>query len=131
MIIIQEARKTAEIEMVQELLLEYCELRKFDMALGDYETEISTLPGKYGRPAGCLLVASNEGKAVGCIAYRSLGNGILDCPDWRETGIPRASLLASPAVWSNDTLISAPIAGYFNGWSAKITADFHSWLVTH
>lgn len=65
------------------------------------------------------------------LEIRALGNGILECPDWREMGLPRVSLLASPAVWSKDTLIAAPIAGYANGWSAKFTADFHSWLVTH
>ena len=65
------------------------------------------------------------------LEIRALGDGILECPDWREAGLPRASLLASPAVWSNETLIAAPIAGYCNGWTAKIVADFNSWLVTH
>jgi tRNA(Ile)-lysidine synthase len=60
---------------------------------------------------------------------RALGEALSDCPDWRETGIPRSSLLASPAIWYKNELISAPLAGFSNGWTAKATgrgnfADF-------
>ena len=65
------------------------------------------------------------------LQIRALGDGIHDCPNWRETGMPRVSLLASPAVWRNDTLISAPLAGYNDEWSARIVADFHSYLLAH
>jgi tRNA(Ile)-lysidine synthase len=61
----------------------------------------------------------------------ALGNGIVDCPDWRAQELPRQSLLASPAIWHNDTLIAAPIAGLHRGWNARIVADFHSSLVAH
>ena len=62
----------------------------------------------------------------------SLGEtGLLACPDWRATGVPRASLLASPAVWRGDTLIAAPLAGVNDAWQARIVADFHSSLVSH
>jgi tRNA(Ile)-lysidine synthase len=40
--------------------------------------------------------------------------------------MPQVSLMASPSVWSGDTLIAAPLAGLSNGWSAQIVADFHS-----
>ena len=46
-------------------------------------------------------------------------SGLAECPDWRATGIPRASLLASPAVWKKDRLIAAPMAGLGNGWVIK------------
>lgn len=65
------------------------------------------------------------------LQIRALGEGIRDCPDWRETGMPRVSLLASPAVWRGDTLISAPLAGYNDDWTARIVADFHSYLLAH
>jgi tRNA(Ile)-lysidine synthase len=61
----------------------------------------------------------------------ALGDGIADCPDWRSAGLPRLSLMASPAVWRGDTLISAPLAGLQCGWTARIVADFHSSLVVH
>ncbi len=46
--------------------------------------------------------------------------GLALCPHWRETGLPRASLLASPAVWHGGVLIAAPLAGLENGWKARI-----------
>ena len=63
---------------------------------------------------------------------RVLGEGGLrHCPDWRLTGLPRYSLLASPAIWQGDTLIAAPLAGHGNEWSAQIVADFHTSPLSH
>lgn len=58
--------------------------------------------------------------------FKALGDGIKFCPDWRDAGTPRASLLASPSVWQGEALIAAPLAGLSQGWSARIVADFHS-----
>ncbi len=55
------------------------------------------------------------------LQVRALGKAVNDCPDWRETGLPRQSLLASPAVWRGDALVAAPIAGFENGWEASAT----------
>lgn len=57
--------------------------------------------------------------------------GLQLCPDWRETGLPRASLLASPAVWQGERLIAAPLAGINPRWSARIVADFRDRLLSH
>ncbi|MEI6797788.1 MAG: tRNA lysidine(34) synthetase TilS [Pseudomonadota bacterium] len=38
--------------------------------------------------------------------------GLAQCPDWRSTGLPRAALLASPAVWLGERLVAAPLAGF-------------------
>lgn len=65
------------------------------------------------------------------LTIRALGEGIRACPDWRETGVPRHSLMATPAVWRGDALIAAPIAGLQNGWTAQIVAEFHEWLNVH
>lgn len=63
----------------------------------------------------------------------ALGDAVMQCPDWRETGLPRASLLASPAIWDGDRLVAAPVAGLANGWTAEITGsvDFAASLMTH
>lgn len=37
-------------------------------------------------------------------------NGLVACPDWRETGRKRRSLLASPSVWVGSELLAAPLA---------------------
>ena len=43
---------------------------------------------------------------------RALGPlGLAQCPNARATGLPRATLLASPALWDGDRLIAAPLAG--------------------
>ena len=46
--------------------------------------------------------------------------GLKSCPHWRSEDLPRASLLASPAVWQGEALIAAPLAGFANGWEAKL-----------
>ncbi|TRD21667.1 tRNA lysidine(34) synthetase TilS [Palleronia caenipelagi] len=51
----------------------------------------------------------------------ALGDAVALCPDWRQTGFPRDSLRASPAIWRNEELIAAPLAGLSNGWSAEWT----------
>ncbi len=34
-----------------------------------YDAEIAGLPGAYAPPDGCLLLAQEEGRAAGCVAY--------------------------------------------------------------
>jgi len=65
------------------------------------------------------------------LRIRALGEGVLSCPDWRASGLPRASLAATPSIWSDNRLESAPMAGFSNGWDAIIAQDFATWLVTH
>jgi len=72
-----------------------------------------------------------DGPHAADLQVRALGEGIIACPDWRKTGLPRLSLMASPAIWCGDVLVSAPLAGYSHDWAARIVADFHSSLVTH
>ena len=60
--------------------------------------------------------------------------GIRDCPHWRDTGLPRTSLIASPAVWSHDRLIAAPLAGMEMGWKAELVKQDQSLIeaiITH
>ena len=60
--------------------------------------------------------------------------GIRDCPHWRDTGLPRSSLIASPAVWDHDRLISAPLAGFEMGWKAELVKPDQSLIeaiITH
>ncbi len=69
-----------------------------------------------------------EGPHDDALEIRALGEAVKHAP-WRETGLPRQSLLASPAVWRAETLIAAPVAGLPEGWTAKATgrgkfADF-------
>jgi tRNA(Ile)-lysidine synthase len=62
-------------------------------------------------PAGAALPEGAEIRALG-------DAGLTLCPDWRATGLPRQSLLASPALWSGARLIAAPLAGFGPDWQA-------------
>ncbi|KAF0675748.1 tRNA lysidine(34) synthetase TilS [Profundibacterium mesophilum] len=65
------------------------------------------------RPAGTVWDGRwiIEGAAPAGAMTRALGEaGLADCPAWRETGLPRGSLLASPSLWQGDRLLAAPLA---------------------
>lgn len=60
--------------------------------------------------------------------------GLAECAEWRASGVPRAALLSSPAVWQGDRLIAAPLAGAARGWCAELVRgrdDFAGWLISH
>ncbi len=69
------------------------------------------------------------------LTVRALGaEGLTLCPDWRDAGMPRASLIASPAVWKGAELVAAPLAGLTNGWTvdpAPGRNNFASFLLSH
>ncbi|PWJ22515.1 tRNA lysidine(34) synthetase TilS [Jannaschia seohaensis] len=48
----------------------------------------------------------------------ALGEAVSDFP-WRESGLPRQSLLASPAIWSESRPIAAPLAHPEPGWTVE------------
>lgn len=66
------------------------------------------------------------------LTLRALGaEGLRACKSWRACGISRDALLVSPAVWRGDTLIAAPLAGFAQGYDAKIDTSFNSFLLSH
>ena len=96
MLIVKIVETDEELNGVRNLLEEYGELRQHDAALGDYKKELAELPGKYSPPEGILLLASWEGAAAGCVAYRKIGEGICEMkrmyvsPRFRQKGIGAA-----------------------------------------
>jgi tRNA(Ile)-lysidine synthase len=106
--------------------------------------------GRDGTLAGCrvtlrpsTLRVAREWQAVRCIVaapgqlwdrrwivtgpdsngleVKALGEaGLAMVADWRKSGLPRASLLASPSVWRAGTLIAAPLARNAPGWTARL-----------
>lgn len=57
--------------------------------------------------------------------------GLAACPEWRNTGLPRHTLLASPAIWQHDRVIAAPLAGFSGGWHARLHLPFDRFIVSH
>ena len=73
-----------------------------------------------------------SGPHGGGMVVGALGaEGLRQCPDWRATGHSRSALIVSPGVWCGQCLVAAPVAGLKNGWTAKIVAGFHSFLLSH
>ena len=74
-----------------------------------------------------------EGPHAPDLSVRALGEAVRDCPGWRETGLPRATLLASPAIWRGADLVAAPVAGLAEGWTATTpgATDFARSLIFH
>lgn len=66
---------------------------------------------------------------------RALGeDGIAQVDNWRDLGKPRAALLSTPAVWSGQSLVAAPLAGQANGWRAEIAPnrpEFFASILSH
>ncbi|WP_299943692.1 tRNA lysidine(34) synthetase TilS [uncultured Ruegeria sp.] len=66
---------------------------------------------------------------------RALGeDGILQLENWRSAGKPRAALLSTPAVWTGDLVVAAPVAGFANQWRAEMLlerSDFAAVILSH
>ena len=64
-----------------------------------------------------------HGPHAAALQIGPLGDALSDCPDWRSTGHPRAALRVSPAIWHDNRLIAAPLAGFSGDWQARIVAN--------
>lgn len=70
-----EARFPQHLALVRELFAEYAASLDVDLAFQDFSAELDGLPGKYAAPQGCILLALQDGLALGCGAMRPLGGG--------------------------------------------------------
>lgn len=78
-------------------------------------------------------VVGKHGKTT---EIRALGeDGIAQCPNgWRELNLPRSTVLSSPSVWDGAKLLSAPLAGWGNGWGLSLCQsenDFSESILSH
>ncbi len=69
---IREADFPDDRNVVQELLLEYAAGVGVDLCFQGFSEEVSTLPGRYARPAGGVWLAIAGEDAAGCVALRPL-----------------------------------------------------------
>lgn len=70
-----------------------------------------------------------SGPSIKGLTVKPLGeSGLRACPDWRLENFPRDSLLASPAIWQNQVLLAAPLAGNSNKWTAKLEKNAEHFL---
>ena len=74
---IRDATFPDDLDTVRALLREYAESLPVDLEFQDFEAEVATLPGKYARPHGRLLLAYDDDRVLGCIGLRALSG--TDC----------------------------------------------------
>lgn len=72
------AVSTADYAAGRALIEEYAAALGVDLCFQNFATEIADLPGCYGPPDGCLLLARIDGQSVGCIAIRRHANTVCE-----------------------------------------------------
>jgi len=86
----------ADLADVRSLFEEYAASLPFDLGFQEFERELAGLPGAYSPPRGALLIAREQGAAVGCVALRPLGHDTCELkrlyvrPGTRGSGVGRA-----------------------------------------
>lgn len=84
-------------EFLKNILSEYKEQSTFKEYFENYDKEIAhNLPGRFGPPDGCLLLAEYQGKPAGCVGLLNLGDYLCEMrrlfvrPKYRRLGIGKA-----------------------------------------
>ena len=72
------ANDPKRIDEVRLLLQEYASSLGVDLCFQNFDQEMATLPGDYSPPTGALLLAEDQGKAVGCVAFKKIANEVCE-----------------------------------------------------
>lgn len=67
--VITSARFPRDVQVIRDLFREYARWLQVDLCFQGFEEELATLPGRYARPGGDVLICT-AGNVLGCIAYR-------------------------------------------------------------
>ncbi len=77
-LIIRDAEGAADMETVRELFIEFQAAIDVDLCFQGFEEEVATLPGRYVRPFGRLLLALDGEKAAGVVGMCLLDDGMAE-----------------------------------------------------
>lgn len=88
MVTVVQVTTDDQIHKTQELFVEYFDFLRTDVdkvddldavpPLAGYREEIASLPGRYSPPDGRLLLATDDDKAAGCVAFYQLDEGVCE-----------------------------------------------------
>lgn len=68
----------AHLKVAAQLIREYSTSLPISLDFEGIGDEVDHLPGEYGPPAGCLLLAYVDDQAAGCVALRKWDSGICE-----------------------------------------------------
>lgn len=95
MVLISEAKTRRQTSAAEALIREYAASPGIDLGFESFEQQMAEFPGAYSRPDGRLLLAIENGDAIGVVALRRLSEGICEMkrmyvkPEFRGKGIGR------------------------------------------
>ena len=72
------AETSEDIEIAKQLFVEYKDFLGFDLGFENFDKELAGLPGEYGPPEGCILLATYGQKIVGCAAIKRLDDRVCE-----------------------------------------------------
>jgi ribosomal protein S18 acetylase RimI-like enzyme len=110
MLAIQEALSSRDIATARELFLEYQRGLGVDLCFQSFDEELASLPGRYARPTGRLLLAINRESVAGVVALRALNAA--DCEMKRLYVRPAGRGLGVARFLATKLIDEARLAGY-------------------
>ena len=87
------ATSAEHLENTRQLFTEYAASLDFDLCFQNFEGEMAGLPGEYGLPGGCIVLAMSGESPAGCVAMKKLEDGICEMkrlyvkPEFRGQGV--------------------------------------------
>ncbi|HEV3468587.1 MAG TPA: GNAT family N-acetyltransferase [Pyrinomonadaceae bacterium] len=90
-----QAESAAQVEEARRLFEEYAAATGVELCFQNFEAELRGLPGDYAPPDGRLLLATEGGRPLGCVALRKIDEAVCEMkrlylrPEARGTGAGR------------------------------------------
>lgn len=73
-----EANDLENLENVKILFTEYSNSLNIDLCFQDFNNELKTLPGKYKKPSGSLILGFVDENLAGCVALKKLEDDVCE-----------------------------------------------------